>query len=67
MVNVVDLSESESSVVNVVDEPEARLIAAELVKLHRDGAISGPDDPEARFFADLIHTFGSTYTGRIQR
>jgi hypothetical protein len=46
VVNVVDLLESESSVVNVVDEPEARRIVADLVTLHRDGAISGPDDPE---------------------
>ena len=29
------------------EDPEARRIAAELVKLHRDGAISGPNDPEA--------------------
>jgi hypothetical protein len=46
---------------------EARRIAAELVKLHRDKAISGPDDSDARLFAALIHTFGATYTGRIER
>jgi hypothetical protein len=66
VVNAVDLPESESSVVNVVDDPEARRIVAELAKLYRDGAISGPDDPEARFWAKLIHTFGATYTGTIE-
>jgi hypothetical protein len=45
-------------------DQEARRIAAELVKLHRDGAISGPDDSEARFWANLIHTFGATYNGK---
>ena len=45
------------------EDPEARRIAAELVKLHRDSAISGPNDPEARCWAKLIHTFGATYTG----
>jgi hypothetical protein len=50
-----------------VDFAEAHRIATELLKLHRDGAISGPNDPEARFLANLIHTFGATYTGRIQR
>ena len=44
---------------------EAQRIAGELIKLHRDGAISGADDPEARFWAKLIHNFGATYTGRI--
>lgn len=40
----------------VADEAEARRIAAELGNLHRDGAISGPDDPDARLFAAVIHT-----------
>ena len=55
-------SDSEISVATVADDdPEARRIAGELVKLHRDGAIKGPDDPEAAFYAHLIHTFGATY------
>jgi hypothetical protein len=33
---------------------EARRIAAELVKLRDAGAIAGPDDPEAVFFAYLL-------------
>ena len=44
-------------------DAEARRVAAELVKLHRDRAISGADDPEARFYAGLLHAFGATYTG----
>ena len=48
----------------VADEAEARRIAAELGNLHRDGAISGPDDPDARLFAAVIHTFGGTYIGK---
>ena len=43
---------------------EAHRIAAELLKLHRDGAISGPDDSDARLFATVIHTFGATYVGK---
>ena len=42
------------------DDPEARRVAGELVKLHRDGAIKGADDPEAAFYAQVIHTFGAT-------
>ena len=39
---------------------EARRISYELLKLHRDGAIKEPAD--ASFYANLIHTFGATYT-----
>jgi hypothetical protein len=46
-----------------VDMREARRIAGELVKLYRDGALSGPDDPEAVFYAWLIRTFDATYEG----
>ena len=49
------------------EDSEARRIAVELVKLHRDGAIKGAHDPDARLFAAIIHTFGATYNGRIQR
>ena len=45
-------------------DPEARRIAEELVKIHHDGAISGPDDSEAHFYATLIYTFGGTYIGK---
>jgi hypothetical protein len=43
---------SEKSVANMADSPrtedsEARRIAVELVKLHRDGAIKGTHDPDA--------------------
>jgi hypothetical protein len=53
-------AEAEASGANV-DDVEARRIALELVKLHRAGAIAGPDDPRARFYAHVIHSFGATY------
>jgi hypothetical protein len=40
---------------------EARRIAKELVKLHRDGAIKTAGD--ASFYANLIRDFGTTYAG----
>jgi hypothetical protein len=43
------------------DEAEAKRIAGELVKAHKDGAISGPDDPELPLDAEAIHLFGGTY------
>ena len=46
---------------------EARRIAKELVKLYHAGAISGPDDPEAVFYAHLIHTFQGEFAGRRPR
>jgi hypothetical protein len=46
-----------------IDTGEAKRIAGELGNLHRDGAFSGPDDPQARFYAQVIHTFGGTYMG----
>ena len=45
---------------NGADLNEARRIADELLKLHRDGATKGPTD--ASFYANLIHAFGATYT-----
>lgn len=45
---------------NSVDFDEARRIAGELLKLHRDGAIKGAAD--ASFFARLIRDFCATYT-----
>lgn len=50
-----------------LDEAEAKRIANELLKAHKDGAITGPGDPEAQFYAQLIHTFGGTYEGRKPR
>ena len=44
---------------------EARRIAGELVKLHKARAISGPDDPEARFYACLIRDFKAEFGGRL--
>jgi hypothetical protein len=46
-----------------VDMGEARRIAGELAKLYRDGLISGARDPEATFYAWLVHTFDATYEG----
>jgi hypothetical protein len=42
-------------------DPEARRIAKELVKLHRDGAIKTAGD--ASFYANLIRDFDATYPG----
>jgi hypothetical protein len=46
------------------DLAEARRIAGELVKLHKAGAIKDADDPEAAFYAHLIHAFGGTFIGK---
>jgi hypothetical protein len=43
------------------EDPEARRIADELVKLYRSGAIKSQEDAE--FYANLIRTFDATYTG----
>ena len=45
------------------NENEAARIADELMKLHADGAVTGPDDPNAGVFAAVLHTFGATYHG----
>lgn len=55
--------DAELSVASVADDPEAYRIAGELLKLHHDGAISGPADREAAFYACLIRDFGATYSG----
>jgi hypothetical protein len=46
-------------------ETDARGIAAELERLHQDGAIANKSvrDPDARFYANLLRDFGATYTG----
>lgn len=48
------------------DEVEARRIAAQLDRLHRDGAIASKAayDPDAVFYAKLLRDFGAIYTGR---
>ena len=56
-------ADSETSTSRVAESGEAQRVAGELLKLHRDGAITGPSDPEAQFYAQLIHTFGGTYIG----
>ena len=40
---------------------EARRVAGELVKVHRDGVIRGADDSEAIFYARLLRIFDATY------
>jgi hypothetical protein len=42
---------------------EAHRIAAELVRLHRDGAVASQAD--AMFYAHLLCDFGATYTGPV--
>ena len=44
-------------------DAEARRIATELAKLHAAGAISGPGDPEAIFYAHLVRKFEASFTG----
>src|SRR5262245_8978415 len=41
---------------------EAKRIAAELVNLWCQGLVK--DDPEAAFYASLIHQFGASFTGK---
>jgi hypothetical protein len=47
----------------VANENEAARIADELMKLYADGAVTGPDDPNAGVFAAVLHRFGATYDG----
>lgn len=39
------------------DDDESRRIAGELGAALRMGFITGPDDPEARFIAQVVHLF----------
>ena len=43
---------------------EARRIAGELVRLHKDGAIASQAD--AMFYARLLCDFGATYLGTVE-
>jgi hypothetical protein len=59
--NVLSVSEQLSA----EDLVEAHRIAGELLKLRDAGAISSdPRDPEARFYARLLHTFGGEFIGK---
>lgn len=58
--------EWEISVASVPELGEAKRIAGELAKMHRDAAIRGAEDPEARFYAQVLHTFGRTFLGRYR-
>jgi hypothetical protein len=44
--------------------PEAHRIAAELLKIHRDGTLLEKD---RHFYATLIATFGGTYQGMAEK
>jgi hypothetical protein len=44
---------------------EAHRIAAELVRLHRDGGIASQAD--ASFYAHLLRDFDATYTGPVSK
>jgi hypothetical protein len=48
-------------------EIEARRIADELERLHRDGAIANKSvqDPDASFYANLLHGFDAIYIGKV--
>jgi hypothetical protein len=46
-------------------ESEAHRIAAELVRLHRDGGIASQKD--ASFYANLLRDFKAVYTGPVRR
>ena len=48
------------SVATSPQDIEAHRMVAELMKLHKLGVISGADDPDARFFAKVIHQFNGT-------
>ncbi|MCX6971978.1 MAG: hypothetical protein NTV93_17740 [Verrucomicrobia bacterium] len=43
--------------------PEAGRIAGELVKMVKAGALTGPEDADAPFFAGVIRMFGATFGG----
>jgi hypothetical protein len=47
-------------------DAEARRIAGELAKLHAAGAISGPDDPEAIFYAHLVREFEASFARQAE-
>ena len=44
-----------------IDMAEAQRIAAELLKMHEEGFIEGPDDPNARIFAKTLRLFRASF------
>jgi hypothetical protein len=57
---------AELPVAAAAHDSEAHRIAGELLKLHHDGALSGPADREAAFYACLLRDFGATYCGILR-
>lgn len=47
-------------------DAEAGRIAGELVKMHKDGAIAGPDDTDTVMLAGALKVFGATYESFTQ-
>lgn len=45
-----------------IDMAEAQRIAAELIKMHDEGFIEGPDDPNARLYAKTLRLFRASFT-----
>jgi hypothetical protein len=45
-----------------IDMAEAQRIAAELLKMHDEGFIEGPDDPNARLYAKTLRLFRASFT-----
>ena len=41
---------------------EAQRIAAELLKMHEEGFIEGPDDPNARIYAKALRLFRVSFS-----
>ena len=60
----VEPSASSSGELSEAGLTEARRIANELVKLHKAGAIRAAQDPEAAFYASLIHGYGAEFVGK---
>lgn len=44
------------------DMAEAERIAAELLKMHEEGFIKGPDDPNARLYAKALRLFRASFS-----
>lgn len=45
-----------------IDMEEAHRITAELLKMHEEGFIVGPDDPDARLYAQALRLFRASFT-----
>jgi hypothetical protein len=55
------------ALVNTDNDPQAGWIAAELQRLYQDGAIGmrSEKDPDALFYASVLHIFGASYVGLV--